>query len=172
MLARLSRHVDDLARILIAVGMVVMVAAIFSQVVFRYLLGDALTWAEEAARFTFVWLVFLGSSCAFHAHAHLGITTLLTVLRGRARVVGQIVVCLMVVALLVILARYGYQLTLRTMRQTSPALGFTVGWVYAAIPTSAVVMLLHAAAQLQTYGRALIHGLEIAGPGSGEGIEP
>ena len=82
---------------------------------------------------------------------------------------AQIVVCLAVAALLVILLQYGYRLTLRTMRQTSPALGLTMGYVYAAIPVSAGLMLLHSASQLVTFGRALVTGAEVEAPGDGGG---
>lgn len=167
MLRALSDGVNGIAKVAVATCMVAMVGAIFVQVAFRFLLGDALTWAEEVARFSFVWLVFVGASCALHGHAHLGITTLLRLTRGRARAIAKIVACLCVVALLVILLQYGYRLSVRTMRQTSPALGLTMGYVYAAIPISAAVMLLHSAAQLVDYGRALITGTETDAPEDG-----
>ena len=38
--------------------LLLMTAIVLAQVFFRYGLGDALTWSEEASRFLMVWLTF------------------------------------------------------------------------------------------------------------------
>ncbi len=43
----------------------VMVAVILAQVVFRYVLGDALNWTEEAARFGMLWMTGLMAPVAY-----------------------------------------------------------------------------------------------------------
>ena len=42
-----------------------MVAVILAQVVFRYVLGDALNWTEEAARFGMLWMTGLMAPLAY-----------------------------------------------------------------------------------------------------------
>ena len=38
----------------------VIIVCVSLQVFFRYVLNDPLTWSEELARFSFMWMVFLG----------------------------------------------------------------------------------------------------------------
>ena len=45
----------------ISIAFFVLVVVTFAQVVFRYLIGYSLYWSEEAARYLFVWISFLGS---------------------------------------------------------------------------------------------------------------
>lgn len=48
-----------------------MVILVFSNVLLRYVLNGGITWSEELARFSFVWLVFLGAIKAFKDGAHI-----------------------------------------------------------------------------------------------------
>ena len=56
----------------ISVAFFVLVVVTFAQVVFRYLIGYSLYWSEEAARYLFVWISFLGSVMALQKGVHIG----------------------------------------------------------------------------------------------------
>ena len=142
------RLMDGVCRVVVGVGIIVMVGSIAGQVFYRAVLGDFLGWASEAARFSFVWLVFLGSTCAFRERRHLGIDFLPEFLGPRGRIMLDMVICAITFGLMVVLAIYGYELTLRTMTQVSPAVQLTMGYVYVAIPISAVLILIYAATDI------------------------
>ena len=46
-------------------------------VFFRYVLNDALPWAEEADRYMFIWLSFVGASITMRHKAHIAVDLLL-----------------------------------------------------------------------------------------------
>ena len=46
-------------------------------VFFRYVLNDALPWAEEADRYLFIWLSFVGASITMRHKAHIAVDLLL-----------------------------------------------------------------------------------------------
>jgi TRAP-type C4-dicarboxylate transport system permease small subunit len=53
------------------------------------------------------------------------------------------VLCALIFALMIVLAFYGYRLTLRTMTQLAPATGVTMGYIYMALPISAALIALY-----------------------------
>ena len=57
---------------------VIIIAVCFAAVIFRYLLNDSLTWAEELARYLFIAMVFLGSAYVIVEDGHLRMDVLYT----------------------------------------------------------------------------------------------
>lgn len=47
-------------------------ALITTQVILRFIFGSGISWAEEIARFIFVWLMYFGISYATRQHRHIG----------------------------------------------------------------------------------------------------
>lgn len=51
----------------------VIVCIMFTQVVFRYIFNNSLSWSEELIRFLFVWLTFLGGALAINNKTHIAV---------------------------------------------------------------------------------------------------
>ena len=128
------------------------------QVVCRYLLGAALTWSEEFARYGLVWITFLGGSVAVKRGAHIGVEVLLNALSPKVRKMVQLFTLLCVLGFLLIATIKGGQLALFNMKQHSPAMGVPMGVVYFAIPIGCLIMLIHAAAELSAHWRGSLVG--------------
>jgi TRAP-type C4-dicarboxylate transport system permease small subunit len=126
-----------------------LVALVVAAVLVRYfgVFGGSLHWVDEAARFSMVWIVMLGSVVALDRGAHLAVSLLPDALGPRGQRVVLIVANLLSVAFMAVLAAKGWELSQRTMRQVSPSLGLPMGYVYLAIPVGAALM----AAQLVAY---------------------
>jgi len=139
----LLRLSDAVCRFVVGISILVMVMSIFGQVFYRSVLDSYLVWAEEAARFSFVWLVFLGSASAFKTRQHLGIDFLPELFGHKGRVILDTIVCIIVFMFVLVLLIYGYRLTLRTMSQVAPATGVTMGYIYMSIPISAALILVY-----------------------------
>lgn len=75
----MTRIVDGFFQALkfaLALGLALMVALVFGNVVLRYGFNLGITVSEELSRFLFVWLTFIGAIVAMREHAHLGMDTL------------------------------------------------------------------------------------------------
>ena len=91
-----------LGRALGATALAVMVAIILAQVFFRYVLGSALAWPEEAARFLMLWIVGLMAPTAFRRGGFVSIEVIRRLLpRGVAAVLN---LCLLALSLLILVA--------------------------------------------------------------------
>jgi TRAP-type transport system small permease protein len=61
---------------LMAAMLAIMVVMVFGNVVLRYGFNSGIVVSEEAARFLFVWLTFIGAIVAMRENAHLGVDSL------------------------------------------------------------------------------------------------
>jgi len=125
-----------------------MTVVVVLQVICRYLLGAALTWSEEFARFGLVWITFLGAGIALRRKAHVGVQAIVGLFSPGARKIVQVFTIFAVVGFLVIATFKGMELALFNMKQYSPAMGLPMGLVYLAIPSGCLVLIIQLAEQL------------------------
>jgi TRAP-type C4-dicarboxylate transport system permease small subunit len=132
-----------------------MTVVVVLQVICRYLLGAALTWSEEFARYGLVWITFLGAGIALKRRAHMGVQIIVEMFSPGVRKTVQLFTILSVMGFLIIATLKGMELALFNMKQYSPAIGLPMGFVYLAIPSGCLVMIIHAADQLRDLFRPL-----------------
>lgn len=78
--------------ILMAVIFYVMTAVVTVQVVLRFIFNSGFSWAEELARFLFVWLMYFSISYATRNNGHINITFLVDRLNEKTRKIVRIFV--------------------------------------------------------------------------------
>lgn len=102
---------DQLLRLGRAIGVAaiaVMVAVILIQVVFRYLLNNALPWPDEAARFCMLWMTGLMAPTAFRQGGFVALDTIDALLPSRVLNALQIVLLAVSLVVLIIAIRIGW----------------------------------------------------------------
>jgi len=130
------------------VTFVVMVVITFTQVLCRYLLSYSLPWADELARFSLVWMVFIGMVATLAKGQHVTADVLLERYRGRLRIVMLTLVDLATIVLFSCLLIGGLKLVQMTGTQTMATLGISKSWLYAALPIGAVLMVIELILQI------------------------
>lgn len=127
--------------VLVNVALVALVIVVLLAVLVRYFgfWPGSLQWTTEFSRFTVIWIVMLGAAIGLHKGAHMAIDVsgfLPAPWRRSVRSLGY----LTGIAFLAVLTWQGFQLSMGTMRQISPALGLPMGYAYLAIPAGAGLM--------------------------------
>lgn len=112
----------------------------------RYVLNDSLAWIEELARYSMIWLSWLGGGLALRRGAHIAVEFFTDALPQRARSVLIFVGRVGVFFFLGVCLWYGVDLTSRVSAQSTIALGISMQIPYAAIPAGALLMAYHLAA--------------------------
>src|SRR4051794_8044698 len=79
------RLVDRVADVLVAALLLVAVAVIFAQVVFRYVINSPSSWLDEFAVLVFAWMIFLGAAIAQRGDSHIAMSTLVRLLPAPAQ---------------------------------------------------------------------------------------
>lgn len=142
------RRIDDVIVLVTGATMValvlVMTGATLAGVFMRYALNDALTWSEEVARYSMIWLSFLGGGLVFRRGGHIAIEFLVEKLpHGLARHAVMALAQLVAIAFLVVLVWQGQAVMARGAFMTTPALRMPMSVPYSAIPLGAMLMIYH-----------------------------
>ncbi|QDR79367.1 TRAP transporter small permease [Sporomusa termitida] len=128
--------------------MLAMVSIIFLQVIARYAFGNSLTWSEEAGRYLFVWMTFLGTPLAVRNRSHVALDVLIGKLPRQLRkpVIAFGYLAMMALAGVMIYAAVN-MMTLGS-RQVSAALQLPMKWVYLVLPVSGALIVFYLAKNL------------------------
>jgi len=149
---------SGILEVILVVILTSMVGLVFGNVVARYVFNSAITWAEEVARFLFVWLTFVGASFGLFKGLHLGMDILVVRLKSRSRGVVDLVNELITLAFLGVWAVGGVHLIRANLDYMSPATGFSMGLVYLIGPLAALLMGIETVSRLVATIKTLRRG--------------
>jgi TRAP-type C4-dicarboxylate transport system permease small subunit len=130
------------------IGIGLMLAIIFLQVISRYFFGYSPSYSEELSRYLFVWVVFLSLPVVSRQGGHMVVGLLLERFTGarlrRLKIAGG----LCSITFLAIMVYQGIRMIKLASWQTSPAMELPMSYVYIAIPLGCAAMLLVALDEL------------------------
>lgn len=118
-----------------------MTAIILIQVFFRYVLGNALSWSEEIARFMMVWLTFLIAPVAYHKGLNVSMDTVSSLFKGRFGTIVQLVVNLLIMAMVMVLLWKSFGMIERGMNLRASTVNIKVAFIYLVMPIGFSLML-------------------------------
>jgi len=129
-------------------GLSVAVAAILAALasicfieVVRRPFGGSFVWYDEFVGYLLVWLTLLGAALARSQHQHIGVDNLLDKLSPKTRRGVTLSSHIVMVLVHVVLFVYGSQLVTRFLSERAITVDIPIGYVYAIIPLSAILML-------------------------------
>ncbi len=125
-----NKQINRLLHAAIAVCLTCMATFVFANVILRYFFNEGLTWAEEASRYLFIWLIFLGAIVAYQENAHLGVDTVVRKLsiKGRRKL---FIANNIVLAITMGLCVHGtWKMTVLTVDQVSSSMQISLAFVY------------------------------------------
>ena len=120
-----------------------MCAGVTIQVFSRYVLATPVSWADEVARYSMIWIVYLGAIVAVRRKAHTRIDFFVNLLPPRyARYVAVLVdgIC---IAFLVVLMHASQPILKIGMKMYSFALKLPVIVIYGALPLCSLFMIAY-----------------------------
>ncbi|MBU2960239.1 TRAP transporter small permease [Citreicella sp. C3M06] len=133
---------------LLAGLILVMTVLISWQVFARYVMGDSLSFSEEVARFSMVWMTMLGAAYAYRYGSLISVDLLTSLSGPRVARVLRIVVAAASCLFAYVLLSEGLNITQRVAMQVAPSTRVSMAWLYGAMPAGAALMLLNAVAIL------------------------
>ena len=142
---KMTRYLDMLEimiRWTVVFLLVIMVAAIGSQVFARYIVHQSLYWTEELGRHVMIWMIFLASVLCVRRGLHLSITLMKERLKPERQAVLQIMGSVILAFFFYMMVVHGWTLAQKTMVQRSSAMHYPMGFVYAALPVSGLLMFI------------------------------
>ena len=101
-------------------------------------------WVEEVGETTLCWLTLIGAAVGVAERSHFTLTLLSHRFSPRAQRVIHVFNSLLTAAFGALVAWLGYQLAVLNSMLTSPALEFSLAWLYAACVVGGVLIFLYA----------------------------
>ena len=144
MFLRLIEAVVVIVRAAIVLLAAVMLVSLALQVLMRYVFGEALSWTEELAVSCFSWTMLFAIALGVRDAIHVRMDLLIDRLHGRARRLAESLILAMICAFGLFLAWSGSNYLQDTQGMTSAAIGFPIGYLYAAAPVTGVLLALFA----------------------------
>ena len=124
--------------------LLVLVGLVSAQVFMRYIMDAPLTWSEEAARITFIWVTFIGAGLAFQRRENLRIQLLPDALPLRPRLWLRIVMYLIEVGFMGLVLYESIPLLWRLYPAHTPALDWTQDVFYGGVAGGGLVIFGYA----------------------------
>ncbi len=125
---------------LLMAGMVVIISA---QVWYRFILNDPLSWSEEAGRYLFVWISFMGAAAGVRYQVHLGIDLMDKLLSPGAYRWVVVLVNLIIQIFLLLIIYWGFKILGIIQFQESPSMHISMRYPYMAVPVGGIFMLIN-----------------------------
>ena len=135
-------------RILEATCALLLAAAVlvaFLAVIFRYVVGSALSWSFEASLALLTYITFVGCYLALRQNSHLKVDVFVRLLPRVGQAVVFILIQCTIIAIAVVMLHYGGRQLWLFKEQTTLVMELPSWVLYAAIPLSGLMMGIDAA---------------------------
>lgn len=139
-------HISKIIQFIVAIVLLFMALLMFIEVIRRYFFGMQFPWSEELIRYLAVWIAFLGGAAAFKEKALVCFDLVSEKFKDVSKLYLQLVSNTIVVIFLVFIFYLGMKAVLSpsTYLQISAGLGWSMSFVYAAIPVGTGLMIIFA----------------------------
>lgn len=128
---------------------------LIAQILSRHFFPYPLAWSEEAARFLFLWIVFLGAAYLVRLNGHIAITLLTARFPFGARTLVYLIMQGLVLGFAIVVCWHGADVAWKVRKLPTIAMGISSSWEYAAVPVSSALIALRTLANMV---RALAEG--------------
>lgn len=126
--------------IILAILLGTIVAVMFFQVFFRYILNNSLSWSEEVVRFLFIWLTFLGAALNIRDKWHISVDFFVNILPKKWREAMVLFNSILLLLFLFFLAIGGFIWVYFSEGASSSALGLPLHLtLYGALPVTSML---------------------------------
>jgi TRAP-type C4-dicarboxylate transport system permease small subunit len=122
---------------------VVIIVCVSLQVFYRYVLNDPLTWSEELARFSFLWMVFLGLGLAERDDQHIAVDFFVGKMPFGMRKIVRIAVDVFCVVVLAVACYQSIGVIRVQAAMRSVALNISMAYFAIAVPIGFAILCIY-----------------------------
>lgn len=130
-------------RIIASTLLIVILTATTGQVIARYVFNSPFMWTGELARFSMVWLTFIGATYVTATGGHITVDMIVSKLGDRFARATNVLVHIAVLGACALLLYSSWAFVEANQGVNSPALGVPLSWLYGVVAVTFGVMALH-----------------------------
>lgn len=127
-----------------SVGMILalMVVTVSTGIVARYIFNSPLVFADELARYSNIWLTFMGTVLVLQKREYIAIDYVFNKLSPRVKKVVSVINTAIVSFVIFVMFVYGIQLTIMSHIMVTPAFRIPYSYIYIVMPISSFLMII------------------------------
>lgn len=141
---RLDSFLGHLIEVPVAILVIAEVAILFSGIFARYVLNTPLVWSDELASLLFLWLAMLGAAVAFRRGEHMRMTAFVNRASPGAQAFLQVFAISVSLVFVLLVLVPSFDATIQQNVISTPAMGISLAWRTAALPTGLCFMTVFA----------------------------
>lgn len=123
---------------------VVLIVACVTQVFFRFVLNNSLSWTEELARYAFIWMHLMGASLLIENGGHATVTAILDTLHGSVRKAVDVLIELVILFDGAVMVYAGFYLSYASRANLSTALSVPMWCINSAVGVAGLLLMFQA----------------------------
>jgi TRAP-type C4-dicarboxylate transport system permease small subunit len=129
---------------LLVASLLFMVALVFLQVIFRYLISFSLGWSEELSRYILIWIAWISAAYTVRTQKHIRVELVKNMVNESGKKAIELITLILWFLFALFLVINGTQLILNIFEtgQTSPSNQIPMWFVYLAVPFGGGLMAL------------------------------
>ena len=143
MLRALNNAIDRALKYLCSICLITIVVLFLIEVLFRYILKISFAWSWEVNRIAFIWMCFMGAAVALRKRGHIRFEIIVGRLKSRPQVLMSLFCDVLALAFFIFLLKEGCTVYNLARMTKFPTLRISQGWMFAALPSSALIMLIY-----------------------------
>jgi TRAP-type C4-dicarboxylate transport system permease small subunit len=129
-------------RYLISIFLLVIVIVTILQVIFRFIFDSPLVWSDELARFTLIWMTFIGAAIVSFDDKHLAVELIQEKLTPKLKLITTLMMRALIIAFLIITAVSSIELIQVSHYLNSGALEIPFSYWRIAAPVGCILMVI------------------------------
>jgi TRAP-type C4-dicarboxylate transport system permease small subunit len=134
---------------------VMMFIVVLLNVICRYVFNNSLPWAMEFSRYSFIWIIFLGSALAMRNGSHIGLQFFEKILSVKYLQYYKLFINLLNIIFLLIFTVVGFIMAFQGTHTYSAVIQMPMFIPYLALPFGGVAMLIEAINIIKSMGNNL-----------------
>jgi TRAP-type C4-dicarboxylate transport system permease small subunit len=128
----------------IIIVFMMMFFVVLLNVICRYVFNNSLPWAMEFSRYSFIWIIFLGSALAMRNGSHIGLQFFENILPEKFMPYYQLFINLLNILFLLVFTAVGFFMAFQGISTYSAVIQMPMLIPYLALPVGGVAMLIEA----------------------------
>ena len=142
MVKRILPFVTKVSEILMGIFLIIIIVDVWLGVFFRYVLGNALSWSDELARFLMIWMGFLAASLVLKEGGHMGLGMFRDLFPPMYQKIMVIISDVMIVSFLAVWCWYSLEALDLVKYDITSGLNIRLMWPFLALPVCSALMIL------------------------------
>jgi len=127
-----------------AIIMFIIIILVFLQVIARYVFKNPLSWSEELARCSLIWLVMVGAVMASRDKEHLKIEGFVHLVSSKYQKLFYLFSDLIIIFVSSVILFYGYSFVMLNRSQHLPSMSWlSISWICLSIPIGSGLILIY-----------------------------